>query len=119
MSDGRIIYCRGDPKVTKYIRQLELISGLIERSTVMYVTAQHWGDIIAELDAQYGDVMMDPTKPAPWKLHPNKPLRFGMHDPHLTVINSGTDDQTVCNLLNEKPAEVAAFGARRDKLRIA
>jgi len=62
---------------------------------------------------------MDPTKPAPWDLHPTKPIQFGAHEPFLTVINSGTEDQEVCNLLNEEPARVAAFRERRDKLRIA
>ncbi len=110
---------RGDPRTTTYIRRLERISGIIGRSTDMYVTAEHWGWIIAELDAQYSgpDALMDPTKPAPWKLHPNNPLVFGRHDPKLRVINSGTDDEKVVWLLNEAPAAVAEFGARRDRLR--
>ncbi len=108
---------RGDPRTTNYIRELELKSGLIKRSTDMYVTAEHWGWIIAELDAQYSDALMDPTKPAPWKLHPNMPLVFGRHDPKLRVINSGTDDEQVVWLLNEAPAMVAEFGVRRDRLR--
>ena len=116
---SEIIYVRGDPKTTRYVQQLLMISGLIERSSQMYVTATHWGDIQAELNAQYRDALTDPTKPAPWDLHPNKPMQLGSREPYLTVINSGTDDQEVCNMLNEHPAEVAAFSARRDKLRIA
>ena len=112
-----IVYAKGDPKTTRFIEQLQLISGLIKRSTDMYVTAAHWGWIIAELDARYSDALMDPTKPAPWKLHPNKPLEFGRHDPKLRVINAGTDDEQVVYLLNEEPAMVAEFGARRDRLR--
>jgi len=46
-----IIYVRGDPKTTKYVQQLLLISGLIERSTKYYVTATHWGYIMDELNA--------------------------------------------------------------------
>lgn len=119
MSDGRIVYARGDPRLTRHLEKLRLIASLIKVSTVIWLTATDWGELIAELDAQYGDAMMDPTKPAPWKLHPNQPFTIGRYDPRLTVINSGTEDQAVCNLLNEKPAEVAEFGARRDKLRIA
>lgn len=113
----QIVYVRDHPSRTQYIRQLQLISGLIRVSTDMYVTAEHWGWIIAELDAQYSDALMDPTKPAPWKLHPNQPLEFGRKDPKLRVINSGTDDEKVVWLLNEAPAMVAEFGARRDRLR--
>jgi hypothetical protein len=113
----QIVYVRDHPSRTQYIRQLQVISGLIKVSTDMYVTAEHWGWIIAELDAQYSDALMDPTKPAPWKLHPNNPLIFGRHDPKLRVINSGTDDEKVVWLLNETPAMVAEFGARRDRLR--
>lgn len=119
VSNGQIVYVRDHPSRTQYIRQLELISGLIARSTDMYVTAEHWGWIIDELNAQYRDALMDPTKPAPWDLHPNKPLEFGMHDPKLRVINAGTDDTQVVWMLNEAPAMVAEFGARRDKLRTA
>ena len=112
-------YGPGDPRVTGYLRKLKLIASLIERSTVIYLTSTQWGLLIAELDAQYGapEDMMDPTRPPPWRLHPNRPFGIGRHDPKLTVINSGTEDERVCNMLNTKPAEVAAFGARRDRLR--
>ncbi len=113
----QIIYVRDHPSRTQYVKQILLQSGLIKCSTDIYVTAEHWGWIIAELDAQYSDALMDPTKPAPWKAHPNKPLQFGRHDPKLRVINSGTDDEKVVWLLNEHPAAVAEFGARRDRLR--
>ena len=112
MSD-RIIYARGDPKTTQYVQQLNMIAGLVEVPTIMYLTSTHWGDVVAELDAQYRGMLMDPTKPAPWDLHPNKPIKIGQ----LTVVNSGTEDQEVCNLLNHHGAEIAAFGARRDALR--
>lgn len=116
---GRVVYVRDHPSRTQYVRQIQLIAGLIKVSTDMYVTAEHWGWIIAELDAQYSGDLIDPTKPAPWKLHPNKPFVFGMHDPKLRVINAGTDDPKVVWLLNEAPAAVAEFGARRDRLRTA
>ena len=113
-----IIYKRGDPKTTQFVKQLNLIAGLIEASTNLYLTSTHWGDVIAELNAQYRDVLMDPTQPAPWDLNPNKPMRFGAKDPHLTVINSGTDDEQVVYLLNNEAPMVEAFGRKRDALRI-
>jgi hypothetical protein len=117
MTAGQIVYVQDHPSRTRYMRQIQLIAGLITRSTDYYVTAEHWGRIIAELDAQYSDALMDPTKPAPWKPHPNEPFVFGMHDPKLRVINAGTDDEKVVWLLNEHPAAVAEFGVRRDRLR--
>ncbi len=112
------VYVRDHPSRTLYYKQLELISGIIKVSTDFYVTAEHWGWIIAEFEAQYSDALMDPTKPAPWKLHPNAPFVIGVPpNPVLRVINSGTDDEHVVWLLNEAPAAVAEFGARRDRLR--
>ena len=110
----QLIYAPGDPKTTQYVMLLMMASGLIEHSTNYYVTSTHWGAIIAELNAQYRDRLMDPTKPAPWDLNGNKAMKFGKDDPCLTVINSGTEDQEVCNLLNDEPARVARWGARRD-----
>lgn len=112
-----IIYAPNDPKTTSYIQRLNIIAGLIPVDTQYYVTSTHWGYIIAELNAQYRDLLMDKTKPAPWDLHPNKPMRFGAKSPFLTVINSGTEDQSVCDLLNDEPARVAEFGARAERLR--
>lgn len=115
-----LIYVKGDPRCTKYLDQLRLIASLIDKSTVYYVTSIHWGEIIAELDAQYRDRLMDPAKPAPWDGEGgNRPIKIGVKEPFLTVYNSGTEDQDVCNLLNDEPARIANFGARRDKLRVA
>ncbi len=114
----QIIYVRDHPSRTQYVKQILLQSGLIKCSTDIYVTAEHWGWIIAELDAQYSDALMDPTKPAPWKAHPNNPFVVGVPpNPVLRVVNSGTNDEKVVWLLNEHPAAVAEFGARRDRLR--
>jgi hypothetical protein len=114
-----IIYKRGDPKTTQFMKQLQIIWGLIEVTTKYYVTATHWADIHAELDAQYSDPsgMMDPTRPPPWKQRPNMPMKFGLKEPFLYVINSGTDDDQVVNLLNNEAPMVEAFGKKRDALR--
>jgi hypothetical protein len=99
------------------MKLLLTIWGLVDVTTKYYVTSSNWGEIIAELDAQYVDQMMDPTKPAPWKLHPNIPMKFGVKPPFLYVINSGTEDQRVCNVLNNDEPLSALFGAKRDRLR--
>ena len=99
--------------------QLKIMWGLIEATTHYYVTATHWGEIIAELDAQFGpEMMMDPSKPAPWKSNPNRPMKFGMQEPFLYVHNTGTDDEQVVYLLNELAPMVENFGKKRDALRI-
>lgn len=108
------LYVPGDPSETRFVQQLLLISGLIERSTKMYVTAKHWGQIIAELDAQYMDSLMDPTKPAPW--HGNRPMAFGI-DPQLLVLNAGTDDQLTVNALNHETPGAINFQAKIVRLR--
>jgi len=114
---GQIIYIRGDPKMTKFVQQLYLISGLIEATTHYYVTATHWGDIVAESNAQYRDALMDPTRPAPWDINPNGPMKIGTKDPYLMVHNAGTDDEQVVYLLNNEQPMVETFGRKRDALR--
>ncbi len=116
---SNIIYVRGDPKTTKFVQQLYIIAGLIEATTHYYVTATHWGDIIAELKAQYSspEQMMDPTRPAPWDQLKNV-LKFGINDPYLMVHNAGTDDEQVVYLLNNEQPMIEAFGRKRDALRI-
>ncbi len=113
------IYIPGDPRSTEFVQQLYLISGLIQATTHYYVTAEHWGQIYAELNAQYRGQLMDPTRPAPWDANPNGPLRIGIEDPYLMVHNAGTDDEGVIYLLNEAQPQVEAFGKKRDALRIA
>ena len=109
-----MILDKKDPRTTNYIRQFMNISGMIKAPTRMWVTSTHWGEIIAELDAQYADQLMDPTKPKPWGN--TRPLQFGASGNTLTVVNSGTEDQAVCNMLNEEPARVAAYGETRRRL---
>jgi hypothetical protein len=114
------IYIPGDPRTTRYMDQLKIIFGLIEVTTHYYLTSADWGRIIAELDAQFGpEMMMDPSRPAPWKSDPNRPMRFGVKEPYLYVHNAGTDDEQVVYLLNEAAPMVETFGKKRDALRIA
>ncbi len=113
------IYIPGDPRSTEFVQQLFLIAGLVEATTHYYVTSTHWGQIVAELDAQYRPMLMDPTRPAPWDTAPNQPMRIGIKDPYLMVHNAGTDDEQVVYLLNEQAPMVEAFGKKRDALRVA
>lgn len=112
-----IIYKRGDPKTTQFVRQLYLIAALIEVTTHYYLTATHWGDVVAELNAQYRENLWDQTLPAPWDVKPNGPMQIGKKDPILWVHNAGTDDEQVVYLLNNEQPMVEAFGKRRDALR--
>lgn len=111
----QIIYKPGDPKETRYVQQLLLISGLIGVSTSMWLTSTHYKAVMDEFEAQYRDALMDPTRPAPWDTRTDR-FQIGAREPFLTVINSGTEDEEVVYLLNEEPARVAEFGARRDAL---
>lgn len=105
----------GAPAETNHIRMLLLESGIIEHSAKRYVTASRWEAICKELDAQYGDSLMYPDLPAPWRS--GRPLAIGVApQPVLTVINSGTDDEAEINRLNQSPGSVD-FKAKLDRLR--
>lgn len=84
----------GDPRYTTYIKKIEFQSGIVYqsgKSTTVYVTAEMWGRIAAEIEAQYSDMLLDPDRPMP--RNKGAALVFGALDPKLTVANSGTDDQ--------------------------
>jgi hypothetical protein len=108
-----VIYLPGDPRTTAYVKQINLIAGLIERPTVMYVTADHWRKIAAELDAQYLDALMDPDGPIPWRVKDE--FKIGP----LHVVNAGTDDERGVNRKNRDTPGAIDFIARRDALRTA
>lgn len=108
-----MIYLPGDPRTTMYVKQINLIAGLVERDSVMYVTTDHWCKIAAELDAQYLDSLMDPTRPIPWRA--SDTFKIG----HLTVVNAGTDDQRTVNRKNADTPGAIDFVARREALRTA
>ena len=110
----------GDPRFTQHVQKLMTIAGLIKKSQNYYVTSTHWGEIIAELNAQYRDTLTNPENPAPWDGEGrNRPFVIGVKDPKLTVINSGTEDVSVCVLLNHHPDIVSEFGYNVERLRIA
>ena len=109
-----MIYLPGHPSTTRYVQQLNLVAGLVGRPTTLYLTAQHWGWVMAELEAQYKDALMDPTRPGPWA-NPKKPLQFGP----LKVVNAGTDDERAVNRMNHDTPGAIDFVERRDRLRVA
>ncbi len=102
------IYVPGDPCTTKYVDQLWIIANLIERSTDMYVTAAHYGRVIAELQAQHGA----PVGAAPGH------LMFGKK-PELRVINAGTDDEAEVNRRNHATPGAIDYQAKMNRLRVA
>lgn len=108
-----MIYLHGDPRTTMYIKQISVIAGLVERPTVMYITADHWRKIQAELDAQYLDCLMDPKGPIPWRVSDN--FKMGP----LTVVNAGTESQAAVNRMNRDTPGAVDFIAKRDALRVA
>lgn len=90
------------------LRKLELIAGLVHPvPSTMFVTSTDWGRVAKETQQHLGSAI---------------PLRKGSFEMllvgPLTVVNSGTEDQEVCNLLNRSYAEAANFAAKRDALRI-
>lgn len=113
-----MIYLPGHPSSTKFVKQLLLISGLIGRSTKIYLTSKHWGMVMAELDAQYMDALVDPDGPVPWHSGGDS-FAIGNDPKKLTIINSGTDDQLVVNKLNRDTPGAVDFIERRDYLRVA
>lgn len=108
-----MIYLPGDPRTTMYVKKIALIEGLLERDTVMYVTSTHWREIVAELDAQYLDALMDPKGPIPWRVKDE--FKIG----RLTVVNAGTESQQEVNRKNWSTPGAVDFIAKRDALRVA
>jgi len=108
-----MIYLPGHPSTTQYVKKLNLIAGLIERDTVMYVTSTHWREIAAELDAQYLDALLDPKGPIPWRV--SDTFKIG----GLTVVNAGTESQAEVNRKNADTPGAVDFIAKRDALRVA
>lgn len=108
-----MIYLPGDPRTTQYIKQIQVIAGLVERPTTMYVTVNHWRRIVAELDAQYMDALMDPNGPVPWRV--SDTFRMGP----LTVVNAGTESSAEVNRKNRETPGAIDFIAKRDALRVS
>ena len=108
-----MIYIPGDPRTTMYVKQIMVIASVVARKTVMYVTAQHWRLIAAELDAQYMDSLVDPKGPIPWRI--SSEFRIGK----VTVVNAGTENEQTVNRMNEDTPGAVDYIDRREALRIA
>lgn len=96
---------------THFIKQLQRISGLVgDTPSRMFLTASHWGQVADEIKRQYPSALANPAGlPTPANF---KALKIGA----LTVLNSGTDDDDVVNLMNEEDAKRANFAWKRDNL---
>lgn len=102
----------GSPLATNWIRTLEAQAAHVSRPTTRYLTAGEWGKVAAELDAQYGDALMDPTRPAPW--HSQQRFLVGK----LLVVNSGTDDRAEVNRRNREEPGAIDYKERVERFRI-
>lgn len=107
-SEGLPITPANVNKETHFIKQLQTIAGLIGSTpSRMFVTSTHWGQIADEIKRQYAGSLMDPAGLP-------KPQNFGrLKIGALMVINAGTEDQEVVNLMNEEDARSAQFQQRR------
>jgi hypothetical protein len=117
MAEMPPIFIPGDPRTTSYVKKLSTIAGLLQRDTVMYVTSGDWTRLTRELDAQYSDCLMDPTRPAPW----NTGSEFVIHqmgDCRLTVVNAGTESQLDVNKKNQDTPGAIDFIETRDRMRV-
>jgi hypothetical protein len=77
------------------VEKLRLIADLVHPvKTRVFLTTSNWARIAAEINLVYKDSLVMPSgKPTP-KNFREMVIRS------TTFINSGTDDQDVCNLLN-------------------
>lgn len=83
-----------EPEAPNEIRKLMVVAGLLSRPATMYVTSAHWARIAAEIRANHQADLKQP-----WNL-PHRDNFKRMKIGKLTVINSGTEDQEVCNTAN-------------------
>jgi murein L,D-transpeptidase YcbB/YkuD len=98
--------------MTQHIQRWLRVSGILaDISTTAWVTAREWGEIAAELkDPEYAATTV-PT---------NKNFRALRVSKNLLLRNSGTDDQIVVNIMNQRElgeTNEAIFAFRRDALR--
>lgn len=93
----------------RFVPKLQTIAGLVSPAlTTMWVTSTNWGLIAAELEAHY----LEPTDTRPSRSNFAR-LKLGT----LTVVNSGTEDEEVCQLLNEPEFERARFQESLERCR--
>jgi murein L,D-transpeptidase YcbB/YkuD len=97
---------------TSHIQRWLRVSGILaDISTTAWVTAREWGEIATELkDPEYAATTV-PT---------NKNFRALRVAKNLLLRNSGTDDQIIVNIMNQRElgeTNEAIFEFRRDALR--
>lgn len=98
--------------MTQHIQRWLRVSGILgDISSTAWVTAREWGEIAEELkDPEYAATTV-PT---------NKNFRALRVAKNLLLRNSGTDDQIVVNIMNQRelgPTNEQIFAWRRDALR--
>lgn len=99
-------YLPGDPRSTNYVEACWRIATTAaslpayQRPDRMYFSASDYGQIVAELKAQYDAPEDDPPY-----------LIFGKHSPFM-VLNAGTDDMAVVNRMNRDTPGAIDFAER-------
>ena len=89
---------------------LKRISGLVYPvETKIFLTSADWAKVAAEVAAMPG-LATDKAGVAPTRSNFSR-LKIG----RLTAINSGTEDQDVCNALNAPEEAKANFRAKHDR----
>lgn len=90
----------------RFIPKLQTIAGLVAKAmlpvrTKLWVTSTNWGLIAQEVEDHY----LEPGQPKPSRANFAR-LNVGKK---LLVINAGTEDEEVCQALNEPEFERARF----------
>ena len=92
------------------VQKLVTISELVYPvETVMFITSTNWGLLANELATEYGDDFVVLNKRMTKQNFSR--LQIGK----LTVVNSGTEDQGVCDYANQEAAAKANFRAKADR----
>ena len=98
--------------MTQHIQRWLRVSGLLgDISSTAWVTAREWGEIAEELKHPDYEATTIPT---------NKNFRALRVAKNLLLRNSGTEDQIVVNIMNQRElgeTNSAIFAFRRDSLR--
>ena len=99
-----------DEKNAPILQRYERIAGLCAPvPTTMFVTSTEWARFTAELSALPAEIF---TRP----FNPSKATHSRFLIQTLTIVNSGTEDQTVCNAANYEAERKANFREKHDAL---
>ncbi len=92
-----------------YLDYVKRVSALVYPvRTRMFVTSTNWAKVAAEVAATPG------LQTDKWKKTPTMSNFSRLNVGTLTVVNSGTEDQDVCNALNRPEEAKTDFVYRRD-----